>query len=273
VTDSTKPKTVATIGAGNMAEAILRGLLRAGYEPSQLTAADPDAERRAHLERELAVRVTDSNAEAVRAGEVVILAVKPQVLEAAAASLPSAAGGGGPLYVSIIAGQPLARLRQLLGETARIVRSMPNTPALIGAGITVLAEEPATPQADLELAESVLEPIGPVLRLPERLLDAVTGLSGSGPAYVYLFIEALTEAGVREGIPPQAARALASQTTLGAARMVLETGDDPAVLRERVSSPGGTTVAGLAALEAAGLRAALFAAVRDATARSKELGE
>jgi pyrroline-5-carboxylate reductase len=147
---------------------------------------------------------------------------------------------------------------------------MPNTPALIGAGITAIASEGASPE-DLERAEVVLGAVGDVVRVPEDLLDAVTGLSGSGPAYVYLFIEALCEAGVREGLPEDVAQELAVQTVLGAASMVSETGDDPALLRERVTSPGGTTVAGLAALEQGGLRAALLAAVGAATARSKEL--
>jgi pyrroline-5-carboxylate reductase len=252
-----------------MAEAILRGLVRAGLDPARLIASDPDPARRKLVSGELGVRVTQSNAEVARAAQVVVLAVKPQALEAAAATLPPDAR---PLYVSIVAGAPLARLAQLLGEGTRVVRSMPNTPALIGAGITALAAPASLSPEDLALAEAVLSSVGRIVRLPESALDAVTGLSGSGPAYVYLFIEALTEAGVREGLAAGVARELAIETVLGAARLARESGEHPAVLRERVTSPGGTTIAGLAALEAGGFRAAVLAAVRAATARSREVG-
>jgi len=262
------PKTVGTIGGGNMAEAILQGLLQAGYTADQLCASDPVAERREHLSRTLGVRTTDSNLEVVEGSEVVVLAVKPQHLEAAVDPLPK---NGGPLYLSIAAGVTLATLRRWLGSGARVVRAMPNTPALIGAGITALADGTGASAEDLERAEVVLTSVGDVVRVPEHLLDAVTGLSGSGPAYVYLFIEALCEAGIREGLPTLVARDLAVKTVLGAAAMVRETGEHPALLRERVTSPGGTTAAGLAALEDRGLRAALLAAVEAATERSREL--
>jgi pyrroline-5-carboxylate reductase len=263
------PKTVGTVGAGNMAEAILAGLIQAGLAADQLIASDPDPERRRYLENELGIRTTANNAEVAAAAELVVLAVKPAHLEAACGDLPR---DGGPLFVSIVAGKTLATLRRLLGAGARIVRAMPNTPALIGEGITAIADDPATAPDDLERAEAVLRAVGDVVRVPEPLLDAVTGLSGSGPAYVYLVIEALTEGGIREGLPGPIARDLATQTVLGAARLARESGEHPAVLRERVSSPGGTTVAGLAALEQGGLRAALLAAVRAATARSREIG-
>jgi pyrroline-5-carboxylate reductase len=262
------PKTVGTIGAGNMAEAILRGLIRAGMAPESLSAADPDAARRRVIAA-LGVRVTASNAEVAHASELVVLAVKPQQLEASAASLPR---DGGPLYLSIVAGATTAALRHLLGAGSRIVRSMPNTPALIGAGITAVASDSGAEPADLERACVVLRAVGQVVQVPESALDAVTGLSGSGPAYVFLFIEALTEAGEREGLSSATARALALETVLGAARLASESGEHPALLRERVTSPGGTTIAGLAALEDGGFRAALFAAVRAATQRSRELG-
>jgi pyrroline-5-carboxylate reductase len=263
------PKSVGTVGAGNMAEAILRGLLRAGMRADQLIASDPVPERRDFVARELGVRATAHNAEVAATSELVVLAVKPQSLEVAASELPRDAR---PLYVSIIAGATLARLRSLLGPEARLIRSMPNTPALIGAGITALAGAPGTAEADLEQAGAVLGAVGRVVHVPEALLDAVTGLSGSGPAYVYVLIEALGEAGIREGLPAGVARELAVETVLGAARLVRESGEHPAVLRERVMSPGGTTIAGLAALERAGFRAGLLAAVRAATARSRELG-
>jgi pyrroline-5-carboxylate reductase len=262
-------ESVGTIGAGNMAEAILAGLLRAGLRPDQLVAADPDAARRAHVAARLGVRTTTDNAEVARACELVVLAIKPQHLESAAATLPRDAR---PLYLSIVAGAPLARLAGLLGPGARIARSMPNTPALISAGISALAGAPGLTSADLDRAERVLAAVGRVVRVPEPLLDAVTGLSGSGPAYVYLFIEALTEGGIREGLPADVARELSVETVLGAARLVRESGEEPAVLRARVTSAGGTTVAGLAALEDAGFQRSVFGAIRAATARSKELG-
>jgi len=263
------PKSVGTIGAGNMAEAILRGLLRAGMQPDQLIASDPDPARREHIAQELGVRTTESNSDVASSCELVVLAVKPAHLEAATAELPRE---GAPLYVSIIAGCRLATLRGLLGKNARIVRVMPNTPALIGAGISALASDGDLPAQEVEQATNVLAAVGRVVHLPEPLLDAVTGLSGSGPAYVYAFIEALTEAGVREGLPAGIAQELAAETVLGAARLLRESGEQPALLRERVTSPGGTTLAGLSALEQGGLRAAVFEAVRAASARSRELG-
>ena len=263
------PKSVGTIGAGNMAEAILRGLLRAGLSGEQLCAADPDPERR-RVVRELGVHACESNAEVAQRAEVVVLAVKPQQLERAAHTLPR---DGGPLYLSIVAGATTAALRRMLGAGARIVRSMPNTPALVGAGISAVASDGGAEPADVERACAVLRKVGEVVQVPESALDAVTGLSGSGPAYVFLFVEALTEAGVREGLGTEVARALALETVYGAGRLARETGEHPAILRERVTSPGGTTSAGLAALESGGFRAALLAAVRAATQRSRELGK
>jgi pyrroline-5-carboxylate reductase len=262
------PDSVGTIGAGNMAEAILRGLIGAGLQPDRLVASDPLEARRELLSRELGIHTTADNAQVVERAELVVLAVKPQQLESALAGLPPAAD---PLYLSIVAGCRLARLRELLGERARVVRSMPNTPALIGAGISAISAEPGLAAADLDRAAAVLEAVGGVVRVPEAQLDAVTGLSGSGPAYVYALIEALTEAGVAEGLPSAVASELSARTVLGAARLVEASGEPPARLREKVSSPGGTTLAGLAALEEKGFQAALRAAVRAATRRSREL--
>ena len=262
------PASVGTIGGGNMAEALLRGLLRAGMKPTHLCASDPVAARRKLLNDALAVRITEDNLELASSCEVVVLAVKPDVVDAAVRGLPAE---DGPLFVSIAAGRSTASLRAVLPRGARVLRAMPNTPALVSAGISALADDSGASEEDLERAEGVLGAIGRVLRLPEACMDAVTGLSGSGPAYVYVFIEALSEAGVREGLPVAAARELALETVLGAAQLVKESGEHTAVLRDRVTSPGGTTVAGLAALEQAGFRAALLAAVNAATARSREL--
>lgn len=262
------PHTVGTLGAGNMAEAILRGLIRAGADPKSLIAADPLQARRDLLAAELGVRTTSEGVDVVRAAELVVIAVKPQELEAALSGLPREPS---PLYLSIVAGATVARLSQLLGSTARIVRSMPNTPALIGVGATAIATGTGAADEELDLASQVLGAVGLVVRVPEPEIDAVTGLSGSGPAYVYAVLEGLIEGGMREGLSREIARSLAVQTVLGAARMLEATGEEPARLRERVSSPGGTTLAGLAELEERGLRDALIAAIRAATARSREL--
>jgi pyrroline-5-carboxylate reductase len=253
-----------------MAEAILRGLLAAGLPAERLMASDPVEARRRLLADQLGIGVTDSNAQLVRSCELVVLAVKPQQLETALVGLPRDVR---PIYLSIVAGCPLTRLRSLLGDDARLVRSMPNTPALIQAGVSAVAAGPDLPPADVDRAVAVLGAVGRVVRLPESLLDAVTGLSGSGPAYVFALIEALVDAGVAEGLPADAARELVVQTVIGAARLVEQTGESPAELRRKVSSPGGTTLAGLAALDAHGFHQALDAAVRAATARSKELAD
>jgi pyrroline-5-carboxylate reductase len=265
---SALPESVGTLGAGNMAEAILRGLIAAGLRPDRLVASDPLEARRDLLSETLGIRTTAENAEVVESAELVVIAVKPQQLDAALAGL---AGEAAPLYLSIVAGCRIARLRALLGDGARLVRGMPNTPALIGAGISAIAAESSLAPVDLDRAAAVLEAIGRVVRLPEAQLDAVTGLSGSGPAYVFALIEALTEAGVAQGLPAAIASELSTQTVLGAAQLVQASGEPPARLREKVSSPGGTTLAGLAALEEGGFRGALLAAVHAATERSKEL--
>jgi pyrroline-5-carboxylate reductase len=237
--------------------------------PDQLLASDPDPARRAYVSRELGVRATESNSEVAQQSSVAVLAMKPAQVEEATADLPSE---GNPLFLSVVAGCRIATLKRFLGPRARIVRAMPNTPALIGSGISALAYDSGIPNEDVRQVEAVLAAVGRVVQVPEPLLDAVTGLSGSGPAYAFLFIEALTEAGVREGFSQGVAQELAVETVLGAARLIRESGEPPAVLRERVTSPGGTTVAGLAALEHAGFRSAVLAAVKAATARSRELG-
>lgn len=262
------PARVGSVGAGNMAEAILRGLIRAGADPNSLIAADPLPARRAFLSRELGIRTTESNAEVALDSDLVLLAVKPASLAEAATGLP---GEAGPIYLSIVAGATLETLSGLLGSRARIVRAMPNTPALIGAGVTAVCGGPDLAPQDLTQAQVVLEAVGRVLHVPESGLDAVTGLSGSGPAYVYRFVEALAAAGVRQGLTAEQAHELAVETTVGAARMIQETGEDPALLRQRVSSPGGTTVEGLGALESGGFAELVSEAVAAATRRAGEL--
>ena len=267
---------VGFVGGGAMAEALVAGLAAAGVAASRVRASDPVAARRDQLAKRFGIAVTASNADVVAASDLVVLAVKPAlvaaVLDEIAAADPAAAAR--PLWLSIAAGVPLSRLSAALPAGARVVRAMPNTPALVRSGATALAAGDSCSAEDRALARALCETVGSVWEAPsEALLDAVTGLSGSGPAYVFVFLEALSDAGVRVGLPREAASMLAIQTVLGSARLALETGRHPAQLKDQVTSPGGTTIAGLERLEAGGLRAAVYEAVAAATARSRQLGE
>ena len=252
------------LGAGAMAEAMLRGL--AGTGP-RLLASDPDPGRRAKV-AELGVNVLADNRAVAGEAQLAVLAVKPQVAPDVLAEIGPVMRPG-QVLLSIVAGLPRAAIASFLPAGVGIIRAMPNAPALIGAGVTgvSLGDEPGRE----DLARTVLAPLGRVVFVPERLLDAVTGLSGSGPAYVALFAEALIEAGVKLGLARPVAAELAVQTMLGSARL-LAGGETPAALRERVTSPGGTTACGLFALERGGLRAAIIEAVTVAAERSAELG-
>ena len=264
-------QTVGFIGAGRMARALAGGLVSAGLvKPEQVVAADPVASAREQFLSETpGAKGAASNRALVEQSDVVVLAVKPQQLAAATSDLAAVAGG--KLVISILAGVRLAKLAAAF-PNARLVRVMPNTPALVGEGASAYALGPNATAADGELVATLLAAIGRAHPVDENLLDAVTGLSGSGPAFVYVTIEALADGGVRMGLPRDIALALAAQTVKGAAEMVLATGDHPAVLKDRVASPGGTTIAGLQEIENGGLRAALIAAVEAATHRSMELG-
>lgn len=254
-----------------MAEALIGGLLASRPETAgSLFATDPLAGRRDVIKRRFGIRVGADNVEAVSWADVVLLAVKPQVFDAVVEGIAPAVGGR--LVLSIAAGIPIRRIRAHLPPTARIVRIMPNAPALVRAGISALAYGPGVTGEDQALAGRLFETVGRVVTVEERLMDAVTGLSGSGPAFVFLAIEALADGGVKAGLPRSVAEQLAAQTVLGAARMVLETGKHPAQLKDMVASPGGTTIAGLHQLELGGVRASLIAAVEAATQRSEELG-
>ncbi len=247
--------------------------LDAHVPAASIHAADPQAARREHLRERFGIRVTDRNGEVVARSDIVVLAVKPGLVGEAIASVRDEAASAQPLWISVAAGVPLRRLAALLPEAARIVRAMPNTPALIRAGATAWAAGEACSPDDRGRARALFETVGIAWEAPaEALLDAVTGLSGSGPAYVFEFLEALADAGVRVGLPREAAARLAAQTVVGAARMVVETGRPPAQLRDQVTSPGGTTLAGLERLESHGFRAAIYEAVAAAAARSRELG-
>ena len=262
---------IGMIGAGQMATALAQGFIKAGLvSAEQVSAADPLAEARARFAQVTGSRVAESNAEVVRRADVVFLAVKPQQIDGVLSELRGPLGG--KLVISIAAGVKLARLAERLGADARVVRVMPNTPCLVGQGAAAFCLGGGATADDAALVEQLLRAVGTAYRVDEKLMDAVTGLSGSGPAFVYIVIEALSDGGVRMGLPRAVASALAAQTVLGAAQMVLTTGEHPAVLKDRVASPGGTTIAGLKALEDGGLRSAVIAAVEAAARRSAELG-
>jgi pyrroline-5-carboxylate reductase len=265
---------LGVIGSGNMAEALIKGLLGAGvFQVPEVTASDVRASRLEELKRTFGIRTTQDNREVARASDVILLSVKPQIM---AAVLGELAGSLAPeaLVVSIAAGVPIAAMERALGQKARVIRVMPNTPALVGAGASALCAGRFAGERDVEVARSMLESVGTCVVLDdESLLDAVTGLSGSGPAYMFLIIEALADAGVKVGLPRYHAQALAAQTVLGSAKLLLDTGEHPGQLKDMVTSPGGTAIAGLAALEQGGLRTTLINAVEAATRRARELGE
>lgn len=261
---------IAFIGGGNMAEAIMRGLLREDTGVG-ICVAEINPKRRDQLTAQFPnVRVVGDAAEAAGWGEVVILAIKPQQAESA---LELIKGGvtSDKLVISIMAGIPSSKIEANLVPGCRVIRAMPNTPGLIGAGATAVCPGRNASPDDLALARQIFALIGVAVSVDEKLMDAVTGLSGSGPAYVFIFIEALADAGVKNGLPRDVAAQLAAQTVLGAARMVVETGEHPALLKEKVTSPGGTTIAALHALECGSFRAVVMNAVEAAGNRSKEL--
>ena len=265
--------TIVFVGAGNMAGALIRGLIGTGTVPAdRIIAADPDQDRLRALEAELEIRVTSDNAEAVKDATVVVLAIKPQVF---AQVLPGLSGAlpADALLISIAAGISTRIIERSFPDGSRVVRTMPNTPALVGAGASAIAGGTHATDDDLELTETLFRSVGIAVRVPEKQIDAVTGLSGSGPAYVFAMIEALRDAGAREGLPEETALQLAAQTVFGAARLLLDEKEAPEVLRDRVTRPGGTTRAGLDALAAAGFADAIMGAVRAATRRSVELGK
>lgn len=261
------------IGAGNMAEALVSGILKAKLAPpSHIAATDISKSRLEHFQQCFQIRVGSDNAGEILQADVVILCVKPQIMDSVLSEIKGKLQKH-QLLISVAAGYPLSRVQHYIGDQIPLVRAMPNTPAVIQEGVTALAGGPGLTTHHLQLAQAIFDSVGKTVLVEESLLDAVTGLSGSGPAYVYLIIEALTDGGVRVGLPREVAGILAAQTVAGAARMVLETGEHPALLKDRVTSPGGTTIAGLHQLEAGRLRATLMQAVETATIRSRELGQ
>jgi pyrroline-5-carboxylate reductase len=255
------------VGGGRMGRALLGGLLRSGWvEPAEIGIVEPVETTRHELSRRFAgVAVSPTPVPA----EAAVLAVKPADAEAGATSLVDL---GLRRLVSIVAGVTTAHLQSWLGEGPAVIRAMPNMPAVLGSGATAVAGGKSATEDDFAWAEAVLSSFGVVARVPEKLLDAVTGLSGSGPAYVFLLAEALEEAGVAQGIEREVSHLLVVHTLLGAARMLVEMGEPAAALRSAVTSPGGTTAAGLRSLERLGMRSALIEAVAVATERARELG-
>jgi pyrroline-5-carboxylate reductase len=265
-------KTIAFLGSGNMAEALVKGLLRAHVaEPGEIVCSDRREERGPELTQRYGVRFTRSNRDAVERSDIVILSVKPQVMNKLLDEIAPALDQR-KLVISIAAGVPIAAIERRVGHGVRIVRTMPNTPALVGAGATALSGGEHATEDDLRQARALFDAIGKTVEVDESLLDAVTGLSGSGPAYIFLVIEALSDAGVKVGLPRATAQELAAQTVLGSAKLLIETGEHPGRLKDQVTSPGGTAIAGLHTLEAGGLRTTLMNAVEAATNRSRELG-
>lgn len=265
-------KRIGFVGAGAMGEALIKGLVEASVVPGDAVwASDVRADRLKDLAGRFGIHTSADNAEVARAADVVILAVKPQIMTAVLAGLRPVIDRR-KLVISVAAGVPTARLREGLGAEMRLIRVMPNTPALVLEGATAIARSANLEADDLPTAQALFGAVGKVVVVDEELMDAVTGLSGSGPAYVAVVIEALADGGVRSGLDRATAMTLATQTVVGAARLLAQTGLHPGALKDMVSSPGGTTIAGITALEEGGLRSTLIKAVERATQRSRELG-
>jgi pyrroline-5-carboxylate reductase len=263
---------LSLIGGGVMAEAILSCLLdKQIYTADRILVSEPQIQRRDFLADRYRIRVTDSNQEAIKEAEVVILAVKPQILTSMVANLKQEEINPQTAIVSILAGVTLDKLESLFPDRP-IIRTMPNTPATVGAGMTAITAGRYVNSAQIQQAKTIFSAVGEVVEVPERLLDGVTGLSGSGPAYVAMLVEALSDGGVAAGLPRAVAYQLAIQTVLGTAQLLRDTGIHPAELKDRVTSPAGTTIAAVAELEKAGFRSAIIEAVKTAYRRSQELG-
>jgi pyrroline-5-carboxylate reductase len=265
-----KGLTVGFIGGGNMGEALIKGLLGASLVPSaSIRATDVRLERLKELDRQYGIQVSSDNADVVRHSDIIILAVKPQIMDVVLKEIAPAVTRR-KLLISVAAGVSTAKIRAVLHKDARLIRVMPNTPALVLEGVTAIAKAEGLEPDDLDTAGEIFSAVGRVVVLDEALMDAVTGLSGSGPAYVAVVIESLADGGVRMGLDRIT---LATQTVLGAAKLLLETGMHPGALKDMVSSPGGTSIAGVAALEEGGIRTTFIKAVERATVRSRELGQ
>ncbi|HVR36483.1 MAG TPA: pyrroline-5-carboxylate reductase [Methylomirabilota bacterium] len=264
--------SIGFLGAGRMATALAKGFLKAGLvTPKGVVASDISGDARKAFEKETGARATAASPEVARFAKVLLLAVKPDQVKEVLSGIREQFSSGHCL-ISIAAGVRLAVMEEALGGEARVVRVMPNTPALIGASATAFAPGGAATAKDVQLTQRLFSAVGLAFQVREDLLDAVTGLSGSGPAYVYAMIEALSDGGVACGLPREVATRLAAQTVKGGAQMVLETGQHPGLLKDMVTSPGGTTIEGLHELERGGLRATIMNAVRVAARKSRRMG-
>jgi pyrroline-5-carboxylate reductase len=266
-------RKIGMMGAGNMAGALIRGMLASKQvAPEQIRASDVRKERLSELETEFGIKTHTDNRALVEWANLVVLAVKPQVMDRA---LDQIAEGltPGTLVVSIAAGVPIRALESRLPDTVRVVRAMPNTAAIVLSGATGIAPGSRATEQDIEVTRALFDATGRSVVLDESLIDAVTGLSGSGPAYVMLIIEALADGGVKVGLHRDTALLLAAQTVYGSAKLLLDTGEHPGRMKDMVTSPGGTAIAGLHTLESGGLRRTLIDAVETATRRAQELGE
>ena len=262
----------AFIGGGNMGEALIKGLLSGlGVDPKHITATDVLPERRHYMQAAYGITASGDNRQAVKESDVIVLAVKPQIMPDVLEEIASVINGE-KLVISIAAGITLQTLQRALGDSCRVVRVMPNTPALVLAGAAGISPGPAATQQDIALVERIFNAVGRAVVVSDEMMDVVTGLSGSGPAFIFALIEGLSDGGVLMGLARPTATLLAAQTVLGAAQMVLETGKHPGELKDMVTSPAGTTIAGMHALESGGLRGLMMEAVRRATERSAALG-
>jgi pyrroline-5-carboxylate reductase len=263
---------IGFIGAGNMAEALMKGLLSSKLaKVEDIIASEVVPDRREFVKKTLGVRVTASNADVVKASEVVILAVKPQYVAVVLDEMKPFLTGD-HLVISIAAGVKISAIEARIGPAVRVVRVMPNNACLVGESASVFASGKAATKADMETVQKILESVGIAFHLDEKMLDAVTGLSGSGPAYAYIMIEAMADGGVLCGLPRDISVKLAAQTLLGSAKAVLETKKHPGELKDMVASPAGTTIEGIRVLEEAGFRGIVIDAIEAGTKRSAELG-
>ncbi len=266
-------RRIGFIGAGNMTEALLRGLIGSGTASSDdITVSDVSSDRSKHMKNEFGVDLSKSNKEVAMKSDIIVLAVKPNKVRQVASEIRDYMTPN-KMIVSIAAGIPLSELEKVLKKKTKIVRVMPNTPASAKAGVSVLSPNKNVTAKELKKVEGLFESVGFVHVADENLMDAVTGLSGSGPAFVSVFIEALSDGGVKMGLPRDVALKLAAHTVYGTAKMILEHDIHPAEFKDKVSSPGGTTIEGLHSLEGGGFRAVAISAVEAATNRSKELSE
>lgn len=266
-------KKIAVIGVGNMGAALIRGMLRKSWaKPDRFIAADMDKAKLDVLSREFGIKVTEDNRKAAKWADIILLAVKPQILDFVLDEIKSELRIE-QLLISVAAGIRTEHMTSRLGKDIPVVRSMPNIAALVGESATAISPGKYATKEHVKLAKEILESIGIVVEVHETLMDAVTGLSGTGPMYVFLIVEGLSDAGVKVGLSRDTANALSVQTILGAAKMMRETGKHPAHLKDLVTSPGGTAISALHSLEKSGLKAMLIDAVETATKRSIELGK